>query len=193
MGRIKLINNAIKTYKYKSYLEIGTQLDNCLSQVNCDFKVGVDPNGEYHKEENSDLFFEIDSDEFFSLNEESFDIIFIDGLHHSEQVIKDINNSLLILNEGGMIVVHDCNPLSYEAQIIPETHLPTWNGDVWKAWMHFRINRSDLIMLVWDVDQGCGIIMNGVQDMVTPDCEVNYENLEKNRRQWLNLIDYEDI
>ena len=59
------------------------------------------------------------SDEFFEQNKEKFDIVFIDGLHHSEQVYKDILNSLNILNEDGTIICHDMNPTEEFRQIVP--------------------------------------------------------------------------
>ena len=34
------------------------------------------------------------SDEFFKQNEDTYDVIFIDGLHTSDAVYRDINNSL---------------------------------------------------------------------------------------------------
>ena len=37
------------------------------------------------------------SDEFFKSNNEFFDLIFLDGLHTYEQTIKDIDNSIQII------------------------------------------------------------------------------------------------
>ena len=50
------------------------------------------------------------SDAFFSQNNQIFDLIFIDGLHYSHQVLRDINNALRWLSPTGTIVLHDCNP-----------------------------------------------------------------------------------
>ena len=50
------------------------------------------------------------SDAFFLQNKQLFDLIFIDGLHHSHQVLRDINNALRWLSPSGTIVLHDCNP-----------------------------------------------------------------------------------
>ena len=47
------------------------------------------------------------SNVFFSNNLQSFDLIFIDGDHSSEQVKKDINNSWKILNNGGYLILDD--------------------------------------------------------------------------------------
>jgi len=188
--RYNIINKLIRDNDYKTYLEIGTQADQCLSKIRCEYKVGVDPNPVFHHSKNCDIFYKITSDEFFEQNEIAFDIIFIDGFHHAGQVIRDINHSLLILKEGGTIVVHDCNPQSHAAQTIPESHIPSWNGDVWKAWVWFRMYREDLKMHVIDEDQGCGIISTGRQKRLQTDLEISYENLENNRKKWLNLLQF---
>ena len=78
-----------------------------IDKINIKYKVGVDPCLEAHDREPT---FKLTSDDFFAKNKETFDIIFIDGLHESEQVERDINNSLLCLNQGGYIVCHDINP-----------------------------------------------------------------------------------
>jgi len=132
MKRFDIINHFIKKYNYKSYLEIGTQLDRCIVEVKCEHKTGVDPSPEHRIEESCDWFYELTSDEFFATNKYGYDIIFVDGLHHSNQVIEDINNALLVLNEGGTIIVHDCNPLSELSQRVPMPHVEDWNGDVLK-------------------------------------------------------------
>lgn len=181
---IKLINNYISRYNYKSYLEIGIDECVCFRQIQCEYKVGVDTystsNCVTHK---------MTSNEFFLLNNKTFDIIFIDGLHHSDQVIKDIENSLNILNKGGTIIVHDCLPLNEIEQIVPR-QTKVWTGDVWKAWMEFR-KRKDLRMFVFDIDYGIGVIQIGEQTPFVVDTEdLTWENFEKNKGLWLNLIPY---
>jgi len=100
--RIEILNNIIKKKNYVSYLEIGTFKEELFSKVICEKKIGVDPfSGGTHR---------MTSDDFFQTNKSKFDCIFIDGLHHYEQVIRDINNSLKILNDNGVILIHDCLP-----------------------------------------------------------------------------------
>jgi len=48
-----------------------------------------------------------------------YDVIFIDGLHYYKQVLKDIKNSLKILNKDGFILVHDCLPRTLAHQAVP--------------------------------------------------------------------------
>lgn len=204
MHRYEIINHLIKKNNYKSYLEIGTQGDVCLREVNCILKVGVDPEPVFHSPENCNKFFRKLSDDFFCKNNSKFDIIFIDGMHESSHVFKDVLNSLDILNDGGTIIIHDCNPLTEEAQTkainidgvweIP--HLPTWNGDVWRAWVRLRNMRDDLFMYVVDADQGCGVIQRGKQAKVQIDIpfkEVTYKQLRASRKEWLNLITVEEF
>ena len=66
MFRYEVINKLIEKYKYKSYLEIGTQGDKCLSEVKCNYKVGIDPDPVFHDKKNSDEFHTMNSDLFFS-------------------------------------------------------------------------------------------------------------------------------
>lgn len=54
----------------------------------------------------------MNSDDFFNLLKKiniklEFDVIFIDGLHTYEQVVKDINNSKKCLAKDGIIALHD--------------------------------------------------------------------------------------
>ena len=187
MKRWDIINRLIKQYGMTRYLEIGTQKDDCLSRVECEFKVGVDPSPLWHSITSSDEFYKITSDDFFAINMGEFDIVFIDGLHHADQAFKDINNALRIINHEGAVVVHDCNPILEESQIIPEPVVASWNGDVWKAWVRMR-SRDLLSMRVINTDHGVGIIQWGVGERLDiPEEDLTFENLEKNREKWLNL------
>lgn len=198
MKRFDIINHLIKKNNYKSYLEIGTQADECLKKVKCKYKVGVDPEPVEHDFKLSNKFFLRTSDDFFCKNKDTFDIIFIDGLHESTQVYKDVLNALEVLKKNGSIIIHDCNPIKKEHQtkavkendkwIIP--HRATWNGDVWRAWLKLRATRKDLMMYVVDTDQGCGVIQRGKQKTLSKVGHnvVFFEDLDKNREKWLNLI-----
>jgi len=181
MNRVDVINNLISQNKYKFYLEIGCDDNWCFDRIVVDHKVGVDP------EKGGTL--RMTSDDFFSQNTEMFDIIFVDGLHHADQVYKDIENSVKILNPGGVILVHDVNPLDEGMQIVPRIQI-AWTGDVWKAWVKLRQTRSDLNMYVVIPDQelvGLGVIRPGYQEILKVTEELTYENFTKNRTKWLNI------
>ena len=47
------------------------------------------------------------SNDFFKINEEFFDIIYIDGAHDYQSVLSDANNSIKILRKTGIIFFDD--------------------------------------------------------------------------------------
>jgi hypothetical protein len=179
MTRTELINYLIAKHGYTSYLEIGIYDGINFSHIKCRVKVGVDP------DRKTRATIKKTSDEFFRVNRQKFDLIFIDGLHYAQQVIRDINNSLGAISEGGTIVVHDCNPTTYEMQAVPRTQ-GIWTGDVWRAWVYMR-RRSDLSMYVIDTDYGCGIIRRGKQNPVIID-DPEWEDFVEHKKEWPNLI-----
>lgn len=186
MNRTDIIQTIIDKINAKRYLEIGISSGDNWKAIKCDYKVSVDP------EPFAKADYVMTSDEFFKENQEKFDVIFIDGLHHADQVNRDIHNSLGRLNEGGYIVCHDLNPLKEEHQIIPFTG-GTWNGDCWRAFVNLRTERDDLEMYTVDTDHGCGIIKRGSQELLNFTEHMTFQNLEKNRKEWLNLISVDDF
>lgn len=201
MDRIGIINSLIKKNGYKSYLEIGCQNDVCFNQIQIEHKVGVDPEKGGTLRMTSDEFF----DNLFNSEENSFvihlglskfDIIFVDGLHEEEQVLRDIENALKCLNPGGVIICHDMNPQSELAQRVPR-EIKQWNGDCWKAIVKLQLKQPSLEVHVVDTDHGCGIIRQEKKFSLRGDLlieeELTYENLAKNRVLWLNLITVEQF
>ena len=195
MNRTTIINYLISKCKAKSYLEIGVWNGNNFDNIVCEKRVGVDPAPEQLK--NPELCRVMTSDEFFAQNTETFDVIFIDGLHHADQVFKDLVNATKCLNSNGYIVCHDMNPLTGIAQNIPYSGQGMWNGDCWKALVEFRKQRDYKYNVnVVDVDHGCGIIshknrIETIELFNVPE-ELTYENLAKNRAKWLNLIEFHE-
>lgn len=202
MKRYQLINALIKTYDYKSYLEIGLNnpSENYI-KINCLNKESIDPyfdeedlicadiRNEYiYDEINRNLTYRMTSDEFFEQNTNKYDIIFIDGLHTKEQVSKDIVNSLKILNKGGKIVVHDCLPRTEESQLVPRVS-GEWYGDVWRSIPEF-INQGLNIYTV-DTDCGCAVIeyYENVEEIKVPsEFKFNWDNFITFRESLMNTI-----
>lgn len=134
--RHKVINSLTK--REKTYLEIGVEYGFTFNNVHFDDKIGVDPDvktkGVIHKS----------SDDYFASDlAVKRDVIFIDGMHQSEYVLRDLNNSINFLSEGGKIFVDDILPLTFDEQLkIPNKHYyddgilkygEPWTGDVWKV------------------------------------------------------------
>jgi hypothetical protein len=187
MTRTELINGLIKKYNFKTYLEIGV---NTQSQPGYNW-VGVDIPVKHGVDPNVDTTYRMTSDEFFNNHiSQKYDIIFIDGLHLFEQVYRDITNSLNHLVDGGIIVVHDCNPITEITQR-RERASDSWHGDVWKSIVKLKIEDPNIDICTVDTDEGCGIIKKGFQELlkISEGTNINdYSFLENNRKEALNLI-----
>lgn len=181
LNRTELINAIVERIGARHYLEIGVNNGRSFAAIRCEHKVGVDP-----KPVNASIV-GLTSDAFFAQNRETFDVIFIDGLHENEQVHRDILNALNVLNEGGFIVCHDMNPWSEQAQRVPYAG-GSWTGDCWKAFVGLRAERSDLEMCVLNIDAGCAVIRRGSQTPLQIREPLAWRALERHRRAWLNLV-----
>jgi len=198
MERSDIINRLIKTYDYKSYLEIGYGNGYTFHKINAPTKVGVD--GGTGTPSGDSVVVRMRSEDYFKMaakqGASKYDIIFIDGSHLSEDVEKDLGSALEFLNEGGSVVMHDCNPPNQFFQERSQSpHVGGWCGDVWKAFVRFRATRKDIEMCVVDTDYGCGVVRVGSQDVLSLDInkDLTYDNLEQNRKEWLNLISIEEF
>lgn len=205
MMRWDIINALIKANNYNSYLEIGYYKGWSFDNVDCQNKTAVDPNpcktteqentpeGQTIFEKNNCTIVKTTSDKYFhwldSLPDDivsGWDIIFIDGLHEAEQVYRDIQNSLRYLNEGGTIVIHDCNPPRYE-------HTTTgidgcWTGDTYKGVIKSLFYLPVQLRTV-DTDWGVGIMtVVGSKYMEVSEPEPDYETFAAYRDEYLNLI-----
>jgi hypothetical protein len=198
--RWDLINHLIKNYDFLNYLEIGVNDGVCIRKINVPHKDGVDPSpgSEVGGMDVPEINYPITSDEFFNFikgHDIKYDVIFIDGLHHSDQVDKDIKNSLNHLVPNGFIILHDCNPLVYEMQIVPRV-TGLWNGDVWKSITRLRCIEPNLEVMVVDMDWGVGIVKKGNQtiyDKSPLDKCLTWEYFDEHRIELNNLITVKDF
>ena len=107
------ISYLVRTLGVKYYLELGTNIGYTFNEVkkfvpNC-YGVEKDPK----KTGSGGNMFRGTTDDFFKRNTHimpPMDFIFIDADHSFDQVRKDLENSLKILNEGGIIALHDTDP-----------------------------------------------------------------------------------
>jgi hypothetical protein len=181
--RPELINQYIDSRGYRKYLEIGVDdPNNTFNHIKAK-RTGVDPYNDgtgchaWGDGNKTDLIAKIDgefhqmaSDDYFdSLHHlTKFDVIFIDGLHEEEQVLRDIENSLKHLSKGGMIFVDDVWPQNeLEAVEVPKVGQP-WRGTVYRAFWKLRMTRPDLNMWT-DRHTMMGVIERGEQKLYNPD------------------------
>ena len=96
--------------------------------------------------------------------------------------------------------MHDCNPPTefhasenYDYVLSPAKTL--WNGTTWKAFAKIR-KRSDLYSCCIDTDWGIGIISK-MKNLGNPSKVSNefyeYNIMDKNRKETLNLISFEEF
>lgn len=185
--RYEILQSIIDLKGYKKYLEIGCDRNQSFANIKIEKRIGVDPvEGGTHK---------MTSDSFFLNNKESFDIIFIDGMHEYYQVMKDIENSLSFLNKDGVILLHDCLPRTIWNQITPRIN-SDWNGDVWKSIVHCRtLPHIDTYTFI--ADRGVGIIFprnnrNKLMIDFNKDLKkLRYKDYYKNHISYMNPINYD--
>lgn len=193
--RTEIINALFNKYKFQTYLEIGVQVpsDN-FEKINAIFKESVDPAPK------GGCTYVVTSDEFFkgyAINK--YDVIFIDGLHTAEQVYIDAINAIDYLNNGGFIVMHDCNPSTeYHTRSYEEfkrTGGP-WNGTVFNGFIRLKHKFFDWSCFVVNEDHGCGILSKR-QFLKNKQSGYDVYNLSwkefnEKRNELLQLISYDE-
>ena len=188
LTRSLIVNNIIHRKKYETYLEIGCDQNILFNSVKIKKKIGVDPV--------SGGNIKMTSDNFFKNNQNTFDIIFIDGLHQYEQVRKDIDNSLKFLNKDGVILLHDCMPCSFIRQA-PKRSSKIWNGDVWKNIVECRtLNEIDTYTIY--ADHGVGLILkrnnrNKLLFKINSFKNLKFKDYYQNYKLFVNIIHFEDL
>ena len=214
MDRSEVIQNFIDKRKYRRYVEIGVFNGEVFFKVKAPQKFAVDPafrfvpetkykmmlrnfsniNAKYYSK-TSDKFFKEDAPDIFSRR--GIDICFIDGMHEFDFVLRDTINTLKYLNDDGVIILHDCNPLTKEAEVSYEAweqrgFTGEWNGDVWKIILYLKSVRDDVNVFTLDTDHGLGIITKGKPETRLDFSEeqirqFSFEDLAANRNNWLSL------
>ena len=186
--RYELINKVITKKNYKSYLEIGCDENQNFDKINIQEKVGIDP------KKGGNI--KMTSDSFFCTNQKKFDCIFIDGLHTYEQAKKDVINSINVLNENGMIFLHDCLPKSYFHQAVPRSR-NIWNGDVWKVIVEFRV-KENFDTFTCFIDEGVWIILKKKNVLILKKKfnnfkKITFKEFYYNYKELMNIVSYDKV
>lgn len=206
-SRTQVINFLLSLFdRDTNYLEIGVRdPDVNYNHINAHSKHSVDPGIEFKE---NPVDFKLTSDSFFEklerkeilVDENKFDVIFIDGLHLADQVDRDIKNALNFIKDDGFIVLHDCNPPTqwhareeYGFQLTPAKGY--WNGTTWKAFLKWRFNAIVNSCCV-DTDWGVGILSkkHAIGNCINESNPFfEFEELERNRKESLNLISFNEL
>ena len=151
VSRSEVVNEMTSLFPNPRYLEIGVANGETFLAVKADYKVAVDPRfnldiSSLGPETLDCQFIEVTSDEYFaarSKRDKKFHVIYLDGLHTFEQILRDFTNALLFLEDDGIIVIDDVAPTSYAAGLPDEGDAVlikkatndsdnSWMGDVYK-------------------------------------------------------------
>lgn len=190
--RWHIISHLLKHTEKRRFLEIGVQHGICGSRVVAAEKWGVDPEFTSRAKPHYNYLFRRTSDSFFEHIDPAarYDVIMVDGLHHADQTLRDVDNALRHLSDDGWIVMHDCNPLTEIAQRVPR-ETGVWNGDCWKAMARLR-GRSDVQAFTVNTDHGVGIVRRGPNPHpIEVPATLDYDTLDANRSKLLGLVEPE--
>jgi hypothetical protein len=124
-----------------------------------------------------------------------YDIMLVDSSHTYECSMRDLSYALSALVEGGVLVVHDCDP-------------PEKSGVTYPAFVDFVLGRDDIDYYTVDADFGCGVIKKGsllpsldrlsavpateglrlFWEAIRSDETLRYVGFEKRKREFLRMI-----
>ena len=155
-----LLANLHEHLQPQIYLEIGVATGATIVLAKPPTEaIGVDPSIKVETTiGTTSHLFPLLSDDFFAgghaariLGARRIDFAFIDGLHHFDQVLRDVANVERWSTPETVIVLHDTVPVDERSQE-RDRSTSFWTGDVWKAMAALRSVRPDLDMFtaaVW--------------------------------------------
>lgn len=118
-----------------------------------------------------------------------FDVIFFDPTHLRPDVDQALQKLPSLLNPGGFLVVHGCNPASKNFTS-KEQISDAWLGETYKAFSLFRLHNPESSFTIKE-DYGVGIIFNHNLTLDYPiGSEISYEEFDARRVEFLNLVTY---
>jgi hypothetical protein len=152
-----LIREIVRLTGCQTYLELGVYDGETLDYVRpvVSRAIGVDLVDK--RRDRSSEFYLMKTDDFFNHNKGlglKFDVVFIDADHCFESAKKDFYNALDVLNEFGIIMMHDSDPISLEYTN------PGYCGDSFRMIDHIIENHPELNIITLPVTEtGISIIM----------------------------------
>lgn len=148
------------------YVELGVAEGYTINKV-VDYvgkAMGIDSDGNASKLLNKKIeFYHMTTDTFFEAMKNSLmiDMLFIDANHDYDQALKDFINFSSIVNENGLIMMHDTFPID-ERQIIKGRC-----SDSWKVAVHIRKNFSkDFEIITIPIHPGISIIRKSNKQLI---------------------------
>ena len=170
MNYIDFLSELTEKRSIKRYIEIGVRSGELFSNVHAEFAIAVDKrfdiSSNIAKNKKVVHLYQEASDDFFSRKNinsvlEGFpQIVFLDGMHVFEYLLRDFFNSEGLCDKNSLIIAHDCIPLNEEMADRDETTAKQrtietrfhgwWTGDVWKIVPILKRYRPDLKLWLLD-------------------------------------------
>ncbi|SCB50958.1 class I SAM-dependent methyltransferase [Rhizobium lusitanum] len=169
IGFRDFITQMVRSKRARTYLEVGVRDGATLTMIDCD-AIGVDPYFQFTVnpagKKRALYLFQETSDEFFrdrdvkAIMAKPIDVVFLDGLHQFEYLLRDFINSERVCHSTGLIMLDDCLPVN--AEMTEREHRPEkrlnadlaqwWTGDVWKLVPILKKWRPDLRITLVDTN-----------------------------------------
>ena len=153
-----------------TYLEVGVFRGDSLRLASSDtLSVGVDPEPILAPGNESNRHVEVmTSDAFFAgprphelFGDRPVDLVFIDGMHLFEYVLRDFMNAEALASPESLIALHDCLPRD-ASTASRERATEHWTGDVWKLILCLLDQRPDLELSIIDVPHSGLCLVRGL-------------------------------
>lgn len=168
-----VLKSVHENLKPRSYLEIGIRRGDSLSLSKCP-SIGIDPRfdldpkyGLENTEREPPIHLQrMTSDKFFAeknpleiLGVSQIDFQFLDGMHQSDYLLRDIINAEHYAGRNSIIALHDCLPLDIPMTFNPQQRKSTpypivypglWTGDVWRVVPILKKYRPDISLYCMD-------------------------------------------
>lgn len=162
---LEVLERLHQTLRPINYLEIGVRHGRSLALAEI-LAVGVDPDPDIKVEfkahvrvvrQESDAFFE-GTDQILK---EQPELVFIDGMHRFENVLRDFMNVEAISGDRTVVVIDDVSP-NLPEQATRERKTRVWTGDVWKIISCLKKYRPDLHLTLVDASPTGLLIISGL-------------------------------
>jgi len=129
------LSDYLKKHSFTSYLELGIFTKDTFEHINSIKRTGVDKDPKWSP---THL---MTTDEFFAINDDRFELTYIDANHMIDFVVRDYNNSILVTDK--VIAMHDMIPPT------DEYTAPHYCGDSYKmlAYLIDHKDEHDFIVL----------------------------------------------
>ena len=163
----ELLRHLHETLRPQLYLEIGVRRGHSLALAQGS-AVGIDPApdvtmplpaGAVVYPETSDRFFDHSAQSALG---GGVDLAFIDGMHHAENVLRDIMGVECHARPNALVAVDDIFP-NHPLQAERCRRTRAWCGDVWKIMGCLARYRPDLLLLRLDVEPAGLLLVAGFE------------------------------